>query len=86
MRDVASLSTTLVPLAHLYGLSVIGTLHEREGADLATCDGTSSGCQWGRVLYRAGKHDGGGTEVNGANFDYDVTGVQIGTDVYQDTR
>ena len=84
VRDVASISTAIVPLAHLYGLSVIGTLHEREGADVgATCSGNAPRCQWGRVLYRSGSHEGGGTAANGANFDYDVTGMQIGTDVYE---
>ena len=84
VRDVASVSTAIVPLAHLYGLSVVGTLHEREGADVgATCSGNTPRCQWGRVLYRSGSHEGGGTAANGANFDYDVTGVQIGTDIYE---
>lgn len=86
VRDAASLSTTLVPIAHKYGLALIGSLHEREGTDLRTsCDGSAvTGCQWGRIWHRGGKYDGGGTEINGASFDYDVTGFQIGTDLDPD--
>ncbi len=83
LRDMASLATALVPLAHTYGLALIGTLHDREGADLReSCDGSArSGCQWGRLWYRSGEHDGGGTTLNGADFDYDMGGLQIGTDI-----
>ena len=83
VRDVASVATAVVPLAHLYGLSVLGTLNEREGAEVATTCDSGHGCQWGRVLYLAGNHDGGGTAANGANFDYDIAGIQLGTDLYR---
>ena len=88
VRDMASLATAVVPAMQSYGLALIGTLHDREGTDLrASCDGTGkSGCQWGRIWYRTGKHDGGGTAVNGANFDYDATGLQIGTDADLDNE
>ena len=88
VRDMASLATAVMPAMQSYGLALIGTLHDREGADLrASCDGTGkSGCQWGRIWYRTGKHDGGGTAVNGANFDYDATGLQIGTDAELDNE
>ncbi|MBB6092422.1 fibronectin-binding autotransporter adhesin [Povalibacter uvarum] len=84
VRDMASLSTTLVPMTYGYGLSLMSSLQERDGADLReSCDGTAaSGCQWGRVWYRSGERNGGGTAMNGANFDYDYTGLQVGTDIH----
>ncbi|HEU5137468.1 MAG TPA: autotransporter-associated beta strand repeat-containing protein [Steroidobacteraceae bacterium] len=88
VRDMASLATAVVPAMQSYGLALIGTLHDREGSDRrAFCDGTAkNGCQWGRIWYRNGKHDGGGTAVNGATFDYGATGLQIGTDADPDVE
>jgi outer membrane autotransporter protein len=85
VRDIASLTTALVPVAHNYGLGLVSTLQDREGAKLQSdCDGrTAGGCQWGRVWYRSGEQ---GARSGGPAFDYDVTNLQVGTDVHIDSQ
>ena len=85
VRDIASLATSLVPVFHHYGVGLVGTLQDREGARLQSeCDGTAEhGCQWGRVWYRSGKQN---ARDGSAVFDYDTASLQMGTDIHVDSR
>jgi outer membrane autotransporter protein len=88
-RAELSLDAAVTPLTQLYGLALVGTLHERVGdeerlrarEDLR--DRRWVNGAWGRVLYRNGDWDGGGLEADGPPIDYDLFAVQGGVDLFR---
>jgi outer membrane autotransporter protein len=88
-RQEVSLTAAVVPLAILYGRTMIDTYHERIGD--RTLNGTLEnsadrvGPTWSRVLGDFGRHSGdplGVYEGSEPTFNYRLLGLQVGADLY----
>lgn len=84
-------------LASKFGLALLSTWNERSGAYAsANTSGSSEAAHgqrmWGRLFGESGDVDFGGSgianhvnefEAHGPSYDYDLTGIQAGVDVYR---
>jgi autotransporter family porin len=95
-RPEVSLYGALPALTLLYGRAMVDTLHERVGEERLNPDaplppdeektyGPSLG--WGRVIYRSGKQEADHQTLTGRTpeYNYDLTGFQLGADLYRKT-
>ncbi|WP_448091823.1 autotransporter outer membrane beta-barrel domain-containing protein [Pseudomonas lini] len=90
-RQEVSLYSTLPSMTQVYGRELLGTLHQRVGeqeqlsggsAFNPSGDDTANGV-WGRVINVRGKQGDGNLYGNGAQFDYKLSALQLGVDLYR---
>ncbi|WP_448091824.1 autotransporter outer membrane beta-barrel domain-containing protein [Pseudomonas lini] len=90
-RQEISLYSTLPSMTQVYGRELLGTLHQRVGEqEQLSCgcafnpsgDDTVNGV-WGRVINVRGKQGDGTLYSNGAQFDYKLSALQLGVDLYR---
>ncbi|SSW68204.1 Antigen 43 [Achromobacter veterisilvae] len=87
-RVEVPLNMALPSLANHFGLAMLGTYHDRNGEDYADAapaqpHGRSA---WGRVFGETGSAGKRGYDAlvrQGPAYDYDIAGVQVGTDLYR---
>lgn len=89
-RQEVSLYAALPQMAALYGTTLLGTLDQRVSQEelwRVRADVSSHGrSAWGRIIAQGGKRDGGETGIygnEGPQFDYRVSAMQTGVDLYR---
>jgi len=89
-RAEVSLYTALPSMVLRYGSTLVGTLHEREGAQESTRgligdEGWGASQAWARVLGQDGEWDArnGGIYRDGPSFDTYLLALQAGMDLYR---
>jgi fibronectin-binding autotransporter adhesin len=90
-RQEVSLYSALPSMTQVYGRELLGTLHQRVGEqEQLSCgcafnpsgDDTVNGV-WGRVINVRGKQGDGDLYGTGAQFDYKLSALQLGVDLYR---
>ncbi len=87
-REEVPLNMAIPTLSGRYGLIMLGTYHDRNGEDYANAGAVGSGrsSSWGRVLGETGSVGKTGFKEfkkQGASYNYDIAGFQIGHDLYR---
>jgi len=91
-RPEVSLYSALPSLALLYGRTLLDTLHQRVGEEALLLCNDDYCCPsspymnglWVRAINSGGYQHNGGIYRRGADFDYQLFGVQAGVDLYRD--
>ncbi|HEY9255797.1 MAG TPA: autotransporter outer membrane beta-barrel domain-containing protein [Stenotrophomonas sp.] len=89
-RPEVSVYAALPALGLHYGRAMLANFHDRSGDQVSRLAGESSGPisngAWARVLGESGAYDGDGQGVlgqEGPQFDFEMTAVQLGADIYR---
>ncbi|MFA9441934.1 autotransporter outer membrane beta-barrel domain-containing protein, partial [Uliginosibacterium sp. sgz301328] len=86
-RDEVAVSTVVPALANRMGLAMLGTYHDRIGEGVPGAEGRTS---WARTFGETGSAGRGGNdpqerlshfEKDGPSYDFNLAGVQVGSDV-----
>ncbi|WP_247381827.1 autotransporter outer membrane beta-barrel domain-containing protein [Bradyrhizobium sp. 143] len=92
-RQEVSLYTALPSMAQLYGRATLGTMHERvgeqeqlRGDSALDANRTVANGAWGRMIGIHGSQGTGSIYSDGPKFDYDISAMQVGLDVYRRAR